>query len=245
MSREGEIAYLRGLDAASLAHAAAKPFSDPACGDYLLRVAAILTLLPPPPARLLDLGCGSGWTSALFARRGYSVTGVDLAPDMVELARSVHGGAGLDLRFEVGEVERLELAEAFEVVVFFDALHHCADERRALAAAHRALVAGGVCVASEPGRGHSRSPGAREAVERFGVTERDMPPSRIARAARAVGFRRVESYPHPPAVNTAAYRPPPERGARRMLGWPGARAFALAWVQLVHRRRVGLVVLRK
>lgn len=245
MSREAEINYLRGLDAANLAHATAKPFTDPVCGDYLMRLGAVLTLLPPPPARLLDLGCGTGWTSALFARRGYSVTGIDISPDMIASARRLHGGEGLDLRFEIDELERIRFVERFEIAVFFDALHHCPDEEPALAAAYRALVPGGVCVTSEPGAGHQRSPAAREAVERFGVTERDMPPARIVRAARRAGFRGAAVHAHPPAINTAAFRPAPLHGPRRLLSWSVVRALALAWVQLVHRRRVGIVALRK
>src|SRR5207244_11070644 len=83
MAKSGEIDYLKNLGAAGVWHAANKPFSDPGCGRYLAELGAILALLPPPPARLLDLGCGTGWTSVFFARAGYDVVGVDLAPDMI------------------------------------------------------------------------------------------------------------------------------------------------------------------
>jgi SAM-dependent methyltransferase len=244
MSKQAEIDYLARLDPASLAQAAAKPWADPGCGDYLIRIGALMTLLPPPPARLLDLGCGTGWASGFFARRGYAVTGVDLAPDMIELAGRTQLAPGLDLRFAVGDFDAVPDAESFEIAVFFDSLHHSLDEGRALAAAWRALAAGGVCVTSEPGRGHARSAEAREAVARFGVTERDMPPAMIVAAARRAGFRDAEIFPHPSSLNTAAFRPA-GRGWRRLLGWSVARALALAWLQLVHRHRVGLVLLRK
>ncbi len=244
MSKQAEIDYLARLDAASLAQAEAKPWADPGCGDYLIRIGALMTVLPPPPARLLDLGCGTGWTSAFFARRGYTVTGVDLAPGMIELARRIQTAPELDLRFEVGDYDAVAAAGSFEIVVFFDSLHHSLDEGSALAAACRALAPGGVCVTSEPGRGHARSAEAREAVARFGVTERDMPPATIIAAARRAGFRDAEIYAHPASLNTAAFRPP-GRGWRRLLGWSVTRALALAWLQLVRRHRVGLVLLRK
>lgn len=41
----------------------------------------------PPNALILDVGCGSGWHSIEFAKRGYHVTGIDFSPVMIELAR--------------------------------------------------------------------------------------------------------------------------------------------------------------
>jgi len=42
---------------------------------------------PRPGARLLDVGCGSGHWSAFFSARGFVVTGVDIAPEMIAAAR--------------------------------------------------------------------------------------------------------------------------------------------------------------
>ena len=39
-------------------------------------------------ARVLDLGCGSGWLSVFLAREGFFVTGIDVAQHAVELART-------------------------------------------------------------------------------------------------------------------------------------------------------------
>src|SRR2546430_16388417 len=96
MAKSGEIKYLSNLGEAGVWHAANKPFSDPGCGRYLAELGAILALLPPPPARLLDLGCGTGWTSVFFARAGYEVVGLDLAPDMIEPAEANRARAELD-----------------------------------------------------------------------------------------------------------------------------------------------------
>lgn len=52
-------------------------------------VRAMLELLDVPPgARVLDVGCGTGWTTALLARlSGGTVVGVEIVPELVELAR--------------------------------------------------------------------------------------------------------------------------------------------------------------
>ncbi|UUN27575.1 class I SAM-dependent methyltransferase [Streptomyces sp. FIT100] len=59
--------------------------------------------MPAEPADVLDLGCGTGSLSLLLARAGHRVTGVDLAPRMVERARGKVGSAGLAARFVVGD----------------------------------------------------------------------------------------------------------------------------------------------
>jgi SAM-dependent methyltransferase len=47
----------------------------------------LLPLLPSPPARIADIGCGSGSLSLLFAEAGHRVSGLDFSPKMIELAR--------------------------------------------------------------------------------------------------------------------------------------------------------------
>ena len=49
--------------------------------------AALLRYLPPPPARVLDVGAGSGTMSLLAAQLGFDVTALDLSPQMLERAR--------------------------------------------------------------------------------------------------------------------------------------------------------------
>src|SRR5207302_4325273 len=108
MAKTGEIDYLKNLDSAGVRHAVHKPFSDPGRARYLAEMAAVLALLPPPPARLLDLGCGTGWTSVFFARAGYEVVGVDIAPDMIAHAEANCDRAGVEgLAFAVCDYETL------------------------------------------------------------------------------------------------------------------------------------------
>jgi 2-polyprenyl-3-methyl-5-hydroxy-6-metoxy-1,4-benzoquinol methylase len=95
MAKQGEIDYIDNIGTDGALHAQNKPYSDPRCGNYFLDLGAIFLLLPPPPARLLDLGVGTGWTSIIFAQRGYQVIGQDIAPAMIELAHQNKQKAGV------------------------------------------------------------------------------------------------------------------------------------------------------
>jgi SAM-dependent methyltransferase len=206
MAKQGEVEYLGKIGEAGVWHAVGKPFTDPYCPAHLMQVGAIMFLLPPPPARLLDLGCGTGWTGIFFARRGYDVLGVDIAPDMIDHANRLRDQAGLDnLRFAVSDYEDTPFEGEFDCAVFYDALHHAVDEEAALRMVWRALRPGGVCVTSEPGDGHARAPASRHAVERYNVTERDMPPRAVIAAGRHAGFRDFRVYPHASDVGTAVF----------------------------------------
>jgi SAM-dependent methyltransferase len=59
--------------------------------------------IPPESVDVLDVGCGTGSLSLLLAQSGHRVTGVDLAPRMIERARAKLAGAGLSACFIVGD----------------------------------------------------------------------------------------------------------------------------------------------
>ena len=46
----------------------------------------LISLLPPAPARIADLGCGTGTLSLLLAEEGNAIDGVDLSPEMLRRA---------------------------------------------------------------------------------------------------------------------------------------------------------------
>jgi SAM-dependent methyltransferase len=166
----------------------------------------IMQLLPPPPGRVLDLGCGTGWTSAFLARRGWDVVGQDIAPDMLALARENKQRWGADnLDFVGGDYEHLPFDGEFDAALFYDSLHHCDDEEAALRAVYRALKPGGVLVTHEPGEGHAAHPASVRAMQMFGVNERDMPPWRIIAAARKAGFRGSRVMPMPATLHQIYY----------------------------------------
>ena len=73
----------------------------------------VLDRLDPQPGEyVLDLACGTGALAELLAGRGARVTGVDLAPALIETARERAAEQGLEIAYRVGDAEALELPDA-------------------------------------------------------------------------------------------------------------------------------------
>jgi len=204
--KQGEIDYMQNLGEEGANDAFDKPFSHHTCAKNLVDLGVIMALLPPAPARLLDLGCGTGWTSAFFARRGYHVTGQDIAPEMIQYAeRNRARYEARNLEFIVSDYESMAFEVPFDCAVFYDSLHHAVDERAALQGVYRALRPGGVLITHEPGAGHSQSPESLRAMQLYGVTERDMPPFHIRELCKEIGFSKFEFLIDPTLAVIAAY----------------------------------------
>jgi SAM-dependent methyltransferase len=63
----------------------------------------LIPLMPAAPARIADVGCGTGSLAVLLAEAGYRVSGLDLAPAMVKRAQAKAAQAGVDAEFMVAD----------------------------------------------------------------------------------------------------------------------------------------------
>jgi SAM-dependent methyltransferase len=99
-------------------------------------------VLPAPPLRVLEVGCGRGELAALLLAQGYAVTALDVDPVAVAAAREA-GVPAMQCDFLDSGVE------PHDAVLFTRSLHHVADLERAAALAADACVSGGVVVVDE------------------------------------------------------------------------------------------------
>jgi ubiquinone/menaquinone biosynthesis C-methylase UbiE len=71
--------------------------------EYDAWVAAIKRLLPPAPADVLDIACGTGFLSLIAAGLGHRVTGIDLSDQMLAEARRTAAEQHVDVQFETND----------------------------------------------------------------------------------------------------------------------------------------------
>lgn len=96
-------------------------------------------------ASALDVGCGGGLLSEALAREGAHVTALDLAPELVKVAK-LHGlesGVAVDYRLQSVESLAAEQPHTFDVVTCMEMLEHVPDPGAVIDACARLLKPGG------------------------------------------------------------------------------------------------------
>jgi len=116
--------------------------------EYIQALDGMLSIDGVPSAgRALELGCGDGRNSVHLARRGFHVSGLDIAPSAIDWARETARDAGVVLDLHTGSVVDVAVFQnnSFDLVVD----GHCAhciigDDRKAMfASVYRVLRPGG------------------------------------------------------------------------------------------------------
>jgi 2-polyprenyl-6-hydroxyphenyl methylase/3-demethylubiquinone-9 3-methyltransferase len=95
--------------------------------------------------RVLDVGCGGGILSEAMARHGAQVTGIDLAPQTIEVAELHALESQLTIRYvrEAAESHAAHSAGAYDVVTCMEMLEHVPEPESVLRALHDLVRPGG------------------------------------------------------------------------------------------------------
>jgi len=159
----------------------------------------------PPGARILDVGCGSGWLCEYFARFGYDVTGIDISPALIELARErlqrvpyrVDDDTNLRYQFFVHDIEIAPLRETFAAVICYDALHHFEDEQAVFVNLNAMLDYGGllfVLEGEQPRAGSATEEELRGVMRQYQTLESPFSRDYLLSLLREHGFAVVGDY---------------------------------------------------
>ena len=110
---------------------------------------AIARMRVTPDARVLDVGCGSGWATRLLADYAFNgrVTGIDISDEMVRLARE-SSRSYANVGYEVASAEQLSFNDnEFTHAFSMESLYYYRNIPKALSEIHRVLKAGSLFVA--------------------------------------------------------------------------------------------------
>lgn len=103
---------------------------------------------------VLDLACGTGGPTIELAKRGYSVTGVDISKEMIKIARKKASKVKVKVYFRVGDMRKIRFKERFDAVLclFTSINYNITDEamESTMKCIYRSLKKGGVFIADTP-----------------------------------------------------------------------------------------------
>lgn len=100
--------------------------------------------------RVLDVGCGGGLLAEGMARRGAKVTGIDLAPGALDVARlhALEAGIAVDYRLVPAETLAETESGAYDLVTCLEMLEHVPEPASVVAAVARLVRPGGDVICS-------------------------------------------------------------------------------------------------
>ena len=91
-----------------------------------------------PGSRVLDIGCGSGQHSRIFAQKGFSVSGIEISETAVQECRAAFRALNLAGEFHCGDARRLPFCgRSFDASFMSLILHHFLDYAQVLREAAR------------------------------------------------------------------------------------------------------------
>jgi len=121
--------------------------------EWLPRMPDVHERLRSGSARVADVACGTGWSSVAIAKAypGARVDGFDLDPVSIDFAREVAQSEGVADRvdFQVRDAADPELADRYDLVTVFEAVHDMAKPVEALRAIRGLLAEGGVALVAD------------------------------------------------------------------------------------------------
>jgi SAM-dependent methyltransferase len=139
---------------------------------------------------VLDYGCGSGENMIPLAKRGACVLGIDISPDLIELARQRIEASGHVGAVKVGSAYETGLPEKSVDVIFCKALLHHLDLDLARKEMKRILAPGGFIIVSEPVRFSALYAALRKLLpDREEISDYEHPLTRKEFAQVCAGFQ--------------------------------------------------------
>jgi SAM-dependent methyltransferase len=119
-------------------------------GNHFIQLGHILLELAaahPRGRKLVEYGCGTGFFTLMIAASGYDVTAIDINADALRVLDQLAATRKLKIRTFRGTFGQApDETERFDLVLFYEAFHHCLDFEALLDTLHRRLTDEGAIV---------------------------------------------------------------------------------------------------
>lgn len=111
----------------------------------LIKLEFLQQIFPKPPAKTLEVGCGTAFDSLYLAKRGYQATCLDINKNILKVAEENFKKEGVEGQFVAGDGEKLPFPENhFDIIMSFGLLEHFENPSKAISEMVRVLKPGGL-----------------------------------------------------------------------------------------------------
>jgi len=209
--KKAAVDYLNKLRPSDYYYLYTKPFDyskekSTSC-ELFANFANLLEILSlPPRSKILDVACGPGWLCEFLARSGYNVTGIDISPDLIQIAKErieaikfgPEEGKPPKVQFLVSDMETMNLdRDQFHTAILYDSLHHFLNPHAALSSIFKVIKPGGKLFIREgvkPPQGSEAEKNLIETMVEYGTLEKPFDQSELFDLLSSVGFIDIQAY---------------------------------------------------
>jgi len=96
-------------------------------------------------SRILEIGVGSGWFQIYCRQQGLNISGLEISPQLIEVAKEYGAHHGTELDLKIGNIEDTEIGPAaYDAIVASSVFEHVEDWQKGVKKIYDALKPGGV-----------------------------------------------------------------------------------------------------
>ena len=96
-------------------------------------------------SRILEIGVGSGWMQIYCKKEGLNIRGLEISPQLMEVAKEIGRRHGTELDLEVGNIEESDIGKAkYDVIIASSVFEHVEDWKKGVRKIYDALKPGGL-----------------------------------------------------------------------------------------------------